>query len=127
MSIMSNKIVILNKKYNIFETPYKINCEHSHKFFKDAFFEIVNEREKSLENAEILLSIFQNNMFMLNLNEKINYTMHYIVYLSKIGNFRFKPMFRQIVMNLDYHLSSCVPQERVNEWNVWNTFKLNFV
>lgn len=94
--------VILNRKYNIFNVKY-IKSEESHKYFNECFTKCI----ESKTNPEILLEIFKNNMFMLDQNERIYYSMLYLMYINSL-----KKINNQIVMNFDYHL-----KVKTNEWN----------
>lgn len=106
-----SRIVVLNKKYDVYKSEYHHN-QYAHKFFDRAFKDLT--KEKSLENADTLWIIFQNNIFMLDNIERFYYTIDYIKYLTRIDNFRFKPAFYQIVMNIDYHIY--IPMECKQEW-----------
>ena len=99
--------IILNRKYNIFNVKY-IQSEKSYEFFKECFTQSI----ESKENPEKLLEIFKNNMFMLNENERMNYTMDYIVYMNLL-----KKCTKQILINFDYHLN--VPNDRQTEWKAF--------
>lgn len=103
--------VILNRKYDVYKSEYR-HCEYAHTFFDRAFKYLT--KEKTLENADTLWLIFAHNIFMLDNIERFYYSMDYIKYLAKIDNFRFKPQFNQIVMNIDYHME--IPDECKQEW-----------
>jgi hypothetical protein len=102
-------MLLLNRKYNIFNVPCVKN-EPCHKFFNNCFYECI----ESKENPEILFEILKNNMFMLDDYERIYYSMMYLMYLNSL-----KKINNQIVMNFDYHL-----KVKTDEWNEFiKTFK----
>ena len=96
---MSAATIILNRKYNVYNIEF-IPSEYKCKFFDYTFI------PKTTENANALWLMFHKNIYNLDKNQRFDHTVHYINFLESIPNFKTKPEFYQIIMNIDYHMNN---------------------